>query len=109
MILLKIKDICLRCFQNLNKGTTLILGENLDSEGQDSNGAGKTTFIEAITFALFGKIPKGGSVDDVIRTGTKECKVILELQDGDNSIVIERTRGTNNSLKFLVNGRCYYH
>ena len=41
-------------FEKYN-GITHIAGHNLDTKTLSSNGAGKSTIIEAVAFALFGK------------------------------------------------------
>ena len=56
------------------------------------NGNGKTAFVDAIFWCLFGETTKGLTGDDVIRRGQEDCHVQLILTEGDNSIRIQRTR-----------------
>jgi len=81
----------------------LILGDNRDSMGQSSNGAGKTSLFQTISYALFGKIPKGGYVDDIIREGTKQTEVEAYFTNQKDTLKILRKRGTESSLEFWVN------
>jgi len=84
----------------------LVLGYNADASGADSNLAGKTSVFDAITWAIFNKVPhKNIGLDDLIRRGTKQCEVELTLQDEDNELIINRKRGKNTLLKFSVNGK----
>ena len=65
--MIKIKDLTVRNFMSVGNQTqavdfdkqqlTLVLGENLDQGGDDSgsrNGTGKTTIINALSYALYG-------------------------------------------------------
>ena len=65
--MIKIKDLTVKNFMSVGNQTqavdfdqqqlTLVLGENLDQGGDDSgsrNGTGKTTIINALSYALYG-------------------------------------------------------
>lgn len=59
---------------------------------QAKNGAGKTSIIEAILFALYGKT-RAASIDMIVNRYTKKnCKVSLTLEDGENEYKIIRYR-----------------
>jgi DNA repair exonuclease SbcCD ATPase subunit len=66
-------------FEDLDrKGLTLIEGKNLDEDG--SNGAGKSSLWDGISFALFGQTVRGLKGNDVVhRKFGKECEVRLEF------------------------------
>lgn len=83
----------------------LVIGENRDSAGSDSNGSGKSTLFNAISWAVFGKLPNGIEVEDVIRRGSSEAVVNLLLTTDDNELTIirRRTRKTQ-TLSFFING-----
>jgi len=66
--MIKIKDLTVKNFMSVGNVTqavdfeedqlTLVLGENLDQGGDDSgsrNGTGKTTIINALSYALYGQ------------------------------------------------------
>ena len=65
--MIKIKDLTVKNFMSVGNQTqavdfdqqqlTLVLGENLDQGGDDQgsrNGTGKTTIINALSYALYG-------------------------------------------------------
>lgn len=71
-------------------GLVNISGVNLDDPGNNSNGAAKTTILEALTWCLFGEgLPrrqgnteKGVSADEVIPDSLKgQTRVTVHLQD----------------------------
>lgn len=65
-----------------NKKTNLILG---------SNGAGKSTFLDALTFVLFGKSFRGINKPQLINsTNDRDCLVEIEFKINKNSFVIRR-------------------
>lgn len=58
------------------------------------NGSGKTTFTEAISWALFGKGPKGGrrnDSDSYVTDFQTECYVLLKFELNLNIYRVERT------------------
>ena len=60
-------------------GLTQILGQNDDAGTTgDSNGAGKSSLLEALQWGLYGDSPKG-KTDEVIREGQHECSVVITL------------------------------
>lgn len=83
----------------------LLLGNNKDADGMESNESGKTSLIESILWIITGEPPKKEmNADDVIRDGTKKCKGILVLQDDKNKIKIKRIRkSSGNELYFYIN------
>lgn len=54
-------------------GITLIDGWNEDDQTEE--GSGKSAVLNALSWGLYGKIPKEANVDDVIKTGEKGCEV----------------------------------
>lgn len=76
-----------------DKGLVLIQGENRDDSSQDSNGAGKSTIADAISWCLYGITARGETGDAVInRNAKKNCMVELQVRDGDEQYVIRRFR-----------------
>lgn len=55
------------------------------------NGAGKSSIIDAITWAIWGK-SRATSEDDVITQGETEAAVALEFRAGDQLFLVERRR-----------------
>ena len=84
---------------------TLVLGENLDLGGDDSgarNGTGKTTIINALSYALFGQALTNIRKDNLInKTNTKNMLVTIDFECDNEKYRIERGRKPN-ILKFYV-------
>jgi exonuclease SbcC len=68
-----------------------------------ANGAGKSSLLEAITWAIWGA-SRAGSEDDVIHMGTKETQVDFTFIAGGEVYRVIRTRSRNSStsLEFQV-------
>jgi DNA repair exonuclease SbcCD ATPase subunit len=84
---------------------TLVLGENLDLGGDDTgarNGTGKTTIINALSYALYGQALTKIRVDNLInKTNGKNMLVCLEFEKNNKKYKIERGRKPN-LLKFYI-------
>ena len=85
---------------------TLVLGENLDQGGDDSgsrNGTGKTTIINALSYALYGVALTNIRRNNLInKTNSKGMLVTLHFEKDGTDYRIERGRSPN-VLKFYVN------
>jgi DNA repair exonuclease SbcCD ATPase subunit len=83
---------------------TLVLGENLDLGGDGSrNGTGKTTIINALSYALYGQALTNIRRDNLVnKTNGKNMLVSLEFSIGGLDYRVERGRKPN-VLKFYVN------
>jgi DNA repair exonuclease SbcCD ATPase subunit len=88
-----------------NKDLTLILGENLDLGGDGArNGVGKTTMIQAVSYAMFGSPINNIRKDNLInRTNGKAMLVTLDFNVNGTEYKIERGRKPN-LLKFYIGG-----
>lgn len=90
------------------KGTTHIMGKNLDKGG--SSGSGKTSIINAICYALYDKTPSNIGKERLINT-TNNAKntlmeVILQFKKDDEDIYkIRRTRGETSSITVYKNDK----
>ncbi len=92
-----------------NRGLVAVLGRNADSQGADSNGAGKSTIMESIVWALYGETMRGYRGDAVVnRSVGSDCFVELVLEDSGTSYEIRRTRKASakkpNDIQLTVNG-----
>lgn len=87
---------------------TLVLGANLDLGGDDAgarNGTGKTTMVNALSYALYGLALTNIKRDNLInKTNGKGMLVTAEFDVGGQSFRIERGRRPN-LLKFYVDGQ----
>ena len=114
--MLKIKNVTLKNFLSIgavtqvvsidNNVLTLILGENLDLGGGTAgsrNGVGKSSLLNAITYALYGSPLTKIKQDNLINhANAKGMMVTLDFDVGENSYRIERGRKPN-IFKFFIN------
>ena len=84
---------------------TLVLGHNLDMGGDGSrNGTGKTTIINALSYALYGEALTNIRRDNLInKTNGKQMIVSVDFEIEGNEYRIERGRRPN-VLRLFVNG-----
>ena len=84
---------------------TLVLGENLDQGGDDSgarNGTGKTTIINALSYALYGQALTNIKRDNLInKTNSKNMLVCVDFELNGVRYHIERGRKPN-VLKYQI-------
>ena len=114
--MIKIKDLTVKNFMSVGNQTqavdfdheqlTLVLGENLDQGGDDSgsrNGTGKTTIINALSYALYGNALTNIKKNNLInKTNSKGMLVTLTFEKDNNKYRIERGRSPN-IFKFYMN------
>lgn len=85
-----------------NRGLVFIEGENLDDTSAQSNGAGKSSLVDAISWCLYGVTARGVSGDAVInRKAERDCLVTTDLDVDGVWWRIERGR-KHKSLKNRV-------
>ena len=111
-----IKELTVKNFMSVGNHTqalnfekenlTLVLGENLDQGGDDAgsrNGTGKTTIVNALSFALYGNALTNIKKDNLInKINNKGMLVTLTFEKNGVSYRIERGRKPN-VLQFFVN------
>jgi len=112
--MIQIKDLTVKNFMSVGNATqainfdrrdlTLVLGENLDLGGDGSrNGTGKTTIINALSYALYGQALTNIRKDNLVnKTNGKNMLVSLDFSIGGLDYRVERGRKPN-VLKFYVN------
>lgn len=87
---------------------TLVLGQNLDLGGDDTgarNGTGKTTIINALSYALYGSALTNIKKDNLInKTNGKNMLVTIEFEKDGIDYRIERGRKPN-TMAFYVGGQ----
>jgi len=113
--MLKIKNVSAKNFMSVGNNTqavnfdgcqlTLVLGHNLDMGGDGSrNGTGKTTIINALSYALYGDALTNIRKDNLInKTNGKGMIVTTEFEIQGKQYRIERGRRPN-VLKLFING-----
>jgi len=115
---IKIKDLTVKNFMSVGNQTqaidfskeqlTLVLGENLDQGGDDTgsrNGTGKTTIINALSYALYGQALTNIKRNNLInKTNSKGMLVTLHFEKNNTDYRIERGRSPN-VMKFYINNQ----
>ena len=115
--MIKIKNITVKNFMSVGNQTqaidfdkgelTLVLGENLDLGGDDSgsrNGTGKTTIVNALSYAIYGNALTNIKRDNLInKINGKGMLVTIDFEKDGIDYSIHRGRKPN-VLKFTVNG-----
>jgi DNA repair exonuclease SbcCD ATPase subunit len=85
-----------------DRGLHLIQGVNDHDSSASSNGAGKSSVVDAICWCLFGVTAREAKGDDVVNRGTgKNCRVSIEISNGSSRYLVRRHRkhsGGKNSL-----------
>ena len=112
----KIKNITVKNFLSVGNQTqavdfdrehlTLVLGSNLDLGGDDTgsrNGTGKTTIVNALSYALYGQALTNIKKENLInKTNGKNMMVTVEFEKNNTKYRIERGRKPN-VLRLFVN------
>lgn len=93
-----------------DRGLVLIKGKNMDNEAIDNNGSGKSSLIEALVYALYGRTIRGLKGDAVVHNiPKKNMKIWLDLTDDNGDtyrIARYRKHSTNKNKSFLYkNGK----
>lgn len=77
--------------QTLNFETGINIVTGIDEKTERSNGSGKSSLLETIPFALFGRINKGVKKENVCNwKNKKNCEVTFTFMKGSNEYVIRR-------------------
>jgi DNA repair exonuclease SbcCD ATPase subunit len=113
--MLKIKNVTAKNFMSVGNNLqavqfdtdslTLVLGHNLDLGGDGSrNGTGKTTIINALSFALYGEALTNIRKDNLInKTNGKGMITTVDFEINGTEYRIERGRRPN-ILRFFIDG-----
>ena len=114
--MISIKNLTVKNFMSVGNATqavnfdrqdlTLVLGENLDLGGDGSrNGTGKTTIINALSYALYGNALSNIRKDNLVnKTNSKHMLVSIDFSVSGRDYRIERGRKPN-VLKFYVDSQ----
>jgi DNA repair exonuclease SbcCD ATPase subunit len=114
--MINLKELTVKNFMSVGNQTqavnfatenlTLVLGENIDQGGDDGgsrNGTGKTTIVNALSFALFGNALTNIKKDNLVnKVNNKGMLVTLAFEKNGVDYRLERGRKPN-ILKFYVN------
>lgn len=98
-------------FDFSHHGTTLILGKNLDQN--TANGAGKSSILKTLYFALWGKELNGESVDLIKTRGEKDGFIVeLDFEDRGHEYKIIRYRDrkekeAKTGVEFFIDNKSF--
>ncbi len=115
---IKLKELTVKNFMSVGNQTQavnfgreqlpLVLGENLDQGGDDSgsrNGTGKTTIVNALSYALYGQALTNIKKDNLInKINNKNMLVTLSFERSGTKYRIERGRKPT-VMKFFVDDK----
>jgi DNA repair exonuclease SbcCD ATPase subunit len=115
--MIRIKNLTVKNFMSVGnvtqavdfdrKDLTLVLGENIDLGGDDTgsrNGTGKTTIINALSYALYGTALTNIRKDNLInKTNGKGMLVTVEFDKDGTEYRIERGRKPNTMAFYVGN------
>lgn len=115
--MIRIKNLSVKNFMSVGnvtqavdfdrKDLTLVLGENIDLGGDDTgsrNGTGKTTIINALSYALYGAALTNIRKDNLInKTNGKGMLVTVEFEKDGTEYRIERGRKPNTMAFYVGN------
>lgn len=117
--MINIKNVTIKNFMSVGNvtqavrftdaGLTLVLGNNVDLGGDGSrNGTGKTTIINALSYALYGNALTNIRKDNLInKTNNKGMLVTVDFEVDGTEYRIERGRKPN-IFKFVVNNHEFH-
>jgi len=94
-------------FYEFTEKPLLIEGRNLTQDAQESNGSGKSAFIDAIFFAITGMSSRKVPNKKLIRYGEKSALIILKIEDTveDEIFTIKReVTKSGTKLHLDING-----
>lgn len=111
--MIKIQNITIKNFMSVGNttqavnfshdGLTLVLGNNLDLGGEGSrNGTGKTTLINALSYAIYGQALTNIRKDNLVnKTNNKNMIVTVDFEKDGHKYRLERGRKPNK-FQFIV-------
>ena len=78
--------------------TGLVLVEGFDHDTGRANGAGKSAIFNALSFALYDKVPKRITKSEILRKGSKSGSSLVEISTNDGRYGIKRERPTKTTF-----------
>ncbi len=97
---------------DFENGCTVVQGINMDDDGQESNGSGKSTFFDAIAIALTGESLNGKSPKDIVNWEgqVKDMTVGIQLENKtiNKTLYIERKiakKRESETMYIKINGK----
>lgn len=79
-------------YSPLQDQATLIFGNNMDDDSQNSNGSGKSALIEAIAIALTGETLRKVNMDEIINDAYDTAEIFAKLVNTEAEIAVRINR-----------------
>jgi DNA repair exonuclease SbcCD ATPase subunit len=78
----------------------LVLVEGYDYDSNRANGAGKSSIFNALSFALFDKVPRGITKSEILRNTTKKgfASATIRSKSGDATYTVKRSRPSRTTF-----------
>lgn len=90
-------------FTKYNNKVVQIIGNNIDDPYTDSNGSGKSSIFEAISWGLFGRLSRSNKyTDEVINWDSNQVSITIEMLVDSTFYKITRTKNKNKSAKLSI-------
>lgn len=83
-----------------SNGIFLFLGENHEKNG-DSNGAGKSSIVDAFLWCLYGESRYGKDLAKIVKLGESEVSVNIEFELNNIDYTIERRKKKDTSTELV--------
>ncbi len=93
------QTIDLSCFRDK---TILLTGKNEDDEGSNTNMAGKSRFVKAFIWCMFGSRSIEDPVSEIVRHGEKECVVTVYFSD--DTFITRKIKNGQMIFDYTKNG-----
>lgn len=90
----RLSEVDFRSFRS-----ALIIAKSLHND-RESNGIGKTTFLNAIDYAIFGKVPTS-VVERIVRDGADKCLIEYDFELLNDVYRIVRGRSSKNKPELM--------
>lgn len=84
------------------RGVSLLIGENRDSEGSNDNGSGKSTLLRGVFWVIYGVMGKNVLADKAIHKDENEAIGEVWMEVDGEPLYIKRSRKRNKATKILV-------
>ena len=91
-------------YSPLQDHATLIFGNNMDDESQNSNGSGKSALIEAVAIAITGETLRKVNMDEIINDAHDTATVSALFVNDEEYItmLVERTLSRKKPQEFVI-------
>lgn len=92
-------------YKIVNNQLTTVYGINKDAAKKKSNGSGKSTVLDAISFALTGDtLKKLKSIKEIINNEENDCDVLIDLENKvlKKTLTVMRSLSVKSSQKIII-------